>query len=95
VNHWRHALLDALGSNGKLMVDLIPEVEFIIGKQPSAAELPAQEARNRFQLVFRRFLGVSATAEHPLALFLDDLQWLPVCGACRRAAWRRSACSTG
>ena len=76
VNHWRHAILDALGPNGQLIVNLIPEVEFVIGKQPPVADLPPQEARNRFQLVFRRFLGAFATAEHPLALFLDDLQWL-------------------
>ena len=76
VDHWRHALLEALGPNGQLIVNLIPEVEFVIGKQPPVAELPPQEARNRFQLVFRRFLGAFATAEHPLALFLDDLQWL-------------------
>jgi predicted ATPase len=76
VDHWRHVLLEALGTNGQLMVNLIPEVEFVIGKQPPVAELPPQEARGRFQLVFRRFLGAFATAEHPLALFLDDLQWL-------------------
>jgi predicted ATPase len=51
-------------------------VEFVIGKQPPVAELPPQEARGRFQLVFRRFLGAFARPEHPLALFLDDLQWL-------------------
>jgi PAS domain S-box-containing protein len=76
VDHWRHALLEALGPNGQLIVNLIPEVEFVIGKQPPVADLPPQEARGRFQLVFRRFLGAFATAEHPLALFLDDLQWL-------------------
>jgi predicted ATPase/signal transduction histidine kinase len=76
VEHWRRALLEALGPNGQLIVNLIPEVEFVIGKQPPVADLPAQEARNRFQSVFRRFLGAFATAEHPLALFLDDLQWL-------------------
>jgi len=76
VNHWRHALLKALEPNGQLMVNLIPEVEFLIGKQPPVADLPPQEARNRFQLVFRRFLGAFARPEHPLALFLDDLQWL-------------------
>ncbi|MGA2888437.1 MAG: PAS domain-containing protein [Terracidiphilus sp.] len=73
---WRHALLEALGPNGQLIVNLIHELEFIIGKQPPVAELPPQEARGRFQLVFQRFLGAFATAEHPLALFLDDLQWL-------------------
>src|SRR6202789_4212608 len=76
VAHWRHALLEALGPNGQLMINLIPELEFVIGKQPPVADLPPQEARGRFQLVFRRFLGAFARPEHPLALFLDDLQWL-------------------
>ncbi len=76
VAHWRDALLDALGPNGQLVVNLIPEVEFIIGRQPPVLELPLQESRARFQLVFRRFLGAFARPEHPLALFLDDLQWL-------------------
>ena len=76
VDQWRHALLEAVGPNGQLIVSLIPEVEFIIGKQPPVPDLPPQEARNRFQLVFRRFLGAFARPEHPLALFLDDLQWL-------------------
>ncbi len=76
VDRWRHALLEAVGANGQLMVNLIPEVEFVIGKQPPVADLPPQEAQGRFQLVFRRFLGVFARPEHPLALFLDDLQWL-------------------
>ena len=73
---WREAILEALGPNGGLMVDLIPELKLIIGEQPPASELPLNEAQRRFQLVFRRFIGVFASAHHPLALFLDDLQWL-------------------
>ena len=76
VDHWRHDLLEALGPNGQLMVNLIPELEFVIGKQPPAVELSPQEARGRFHWVFRRFLAAFARPEHPLALFLDDLQWL-------------------
>ena len=76
VSQWRRAILEAVGPNGQLIVNLIPEVEFIIGKQPSVPDLPQQDAQNRFQLVFRRFLGTFARPEHPLALFLDDLQWL-------------------
>jgi serine/threonine protein kinase len=53
-----------------------PELTFIIGDQPPVAELEPQQAQRRFQLVFRRFIGVFARPEHPLALFLDDLQWL-------------------
>jgi PAS domain S-box-containing protein len=73
---WRDAMSEALGPNGQLIVNLVPELELVIGKQPRVQELPPQDARNRFQMVFRRFLGVFARQEHPLALFLDDLQWL-------------------
>src|SRR5262249_6702802 len=73
---WREALCEALGPNGQLMVDLIPELKLIIGEQSSALELPPQDAQRRFQIVFRRFLAVFARPEHPLALFLDDLQWV-------------------
>src|SRR5205085_10495395 len=76
MGQWRSALLDALGPNGQLMVNLIPELALVIGEQPPVPELPQQEWQSRFQLVFRRFLGVFARPEHPLALFLDDLQWL-------------------
>ena len=73
---WRDALLEALGPNGRLMTDLVPELKLIIGDQPPVPELEPQQAQSRFQLVFRRFIGVFARPEHPLALFLDDLQWL-------------------
>jgi PAS domain S-box-containing protein len=76
VERWRGSLQEALGPNGQLIVNLIPELEFIIGKQPPVAELPPRDAQNRFQLLFRRFLGVFCRKEHPLALFLDDLQWM-------------------
>src|SRR6202035_2403231 len=73
---WRNSLIEALGPNGQLIVNLVPELELVIGKQPPVAELPPQDAQNRFQLVFRRFLGAFARKVHPLALFLDDLQWM-------------------
>jgi PAS domain S-box-containing protein len=76
LGRWQDSLREALGPNGQLMVDLVPELELVIGKQTPIAELPPQDAQNRFQMVFRRFLGVFARKEHPLALFLDDLQWL-------------------
>src|ERR1700687_2123935 len=76
LGRWRDSLSEALGPNGQLIVNLVPELELVTGKQPAVAELPPQDAKNRFQLVFRRFLGVFARKEHPLALFLDDLQWL-------------------
>ncbi len=73
---WREAIQQAVGPNGQLVVALVPELELIIGPQAQVPELPPQDAQNRFQMVFRRFLGVFASKEHPLALFLDDLQWL-------------------
>ena len=57
-------------------MDLIPELELVIGKQPPLPDLSPQDAQRRFQTVLRRFIGVFARPEHPLALFLDDLQWL-------------------
>ena len=76
IRHWRDLLREALGTNGQLIINLIRELELVIGKQPAVADLPPHEAQNRFNLVFRRFLGVFARPEHPLVLFLDDLQWL-------------------
>jgi PAS domain S-box-containing protein len=75
LSKWRDALREALDPNGQLIVDLVPELKLIIGEQPPVLELPPQDAQGRFQLVFGRFIGVF-TREHPLALFLDDLQWL-------------------
>src|SRR5882762_8918502 len=76
LNSWRETLREALGRNGLLIVDLVPELKLIIGEQPPVPELEPQDAQRRFQLVFRRFIGVFARPDHPLALFLDDLQWL-------------------
>ena len=76
LSRWRNALLEALGPNGQLMVNLIPELALIIGEQPPLPDLPPQDRQARFQLVFRRLLGVFAQPQHPLVLFLDDLQWL-------------------
>jgi len=73
---WRDAIQEALGPNALLIVDLVPELKFIIGNPPPVPDLPPQDAQRRFQLVFRRFMSVFARPEHPLALFLDDLQWL-------------------
>lgn len=73
---WREEITEALEPNGMLIVDLVPELKHIIGEQPPVPELPPSEAQRRFQLIFRRFIGVFARPEHPLALFLDDLQWL-------------------
>jgi serine/threonine protein kinase len=76
VQQWRSHLLNALGSNGQLIIDVIPEVELIIGKQPPKPDVGATEAQNRFNRVFQQFLRVFCSKEHPLVIFLDDLQWI-------------------
>jgi PAS domain S-box-containing protein len=73
---WCHDLSEALGPNGRLIVDLVPELQLILGEQQPVPELEPQLAQSRFKHVFRRFIGVFARPDHPLALFLDDLQWL-------------------
>ncbi|VIO72962.1 Sensor histidine kinase TmoS [Bradyrhizobium ivorense] len=76
LSKWRCAFIEALGPNAQLIVDLVPELKLIIGQQPAVPELAPPEAKARFQLVFRRFIRVFARPDHPLVLFLDDLQWL-------------------
>ncbi|HOV27338.1 MAG TPA: diguanylate cyclase [Pseudobacteroides sp.] len=72
---WKEDLINALGTNGKIIVDLVPELVQIIGKQPQISKLSPNEEKNRFFMVFREFIGVFAKKEHPLVIFLDDLQW--------------------
>ncbi|MBD2043518.1 ATP-binding sensor histidine kinase [Microcoleus sp. FACHB-672] len=75
LNAWKEKLLAAFGANGQIIIDVIPEVELIVGKQPSVQELGATESQNRFNLVFQKFIRVFCSVEHPLVIFLDDLQW--------------------
>ncbi|MBE9187508.1 AAA family ATPase [Microcoleus sp. LEGE 07076] len=75
LNLWREKLLTAVGNNGQVIIDVIPEVELIVGKQSAVPELGAQESQNRFNLVFQNFIRAFCTKEHPLVIFLDDLQW--------------------
>lgn len=72
---WRQRLLYALGVNAQLMIDVLPSLELVIGRQPAVPQLPPAEAQNRFRLVLQQFVGVFAQHDHPLVLFLDDLQW--------------------
>lgn len=72
---WRIQLSQALGPNGQVIIDVIPEVERILGPQPAVPQLGASEAENRFHRVFQQFIHVFCQPDHPLVLFLDDLQW--------------------
>ncbi|HZC97486.1 MAG TPA: AAA family ATPase, partial [Bradyrhizobium sp.] len=73
---WRDVLQETLGSNAGLLADLVPELKLLVGEPPPVVELPPQDAQRRFQVALRQLIGVFARPQHPLALFLDDLQWL-------------------
>jgi PAS domain S-box-containing protein len=76
IARWRDAIKEAVGNQGRLLTDLIPDLVRLIGPQPTVAVLSPVDAELRFQTVFQRFVGVFARAEHPLVIFVDDLQWL-------------------
>jgi diguanylate cyclase (GGDEF)-like protein/PAS domain S-box-containing protein len=73
--HWREILMQAVGKNGRLLTDVIPELAYLIGEQPPLVELASAEAQNRFLSLFCQFVAAFAGADHPLVIFLDDLQW--------------------
>jgi len=73
---WKEKLLSALGPNGQIIIDVIPEIEWIIGPQPTVPQLGLTEAQNRFNRVFQNFMRVFCQPAHPLVIFLDDLQWV-------------------
>ena len=75
LKQWKEKLLAAFGSNGQIIIDVIPEVELIVGQQPPVEELGPAQSQNRFNRVFQRFIRVFCSKEHPLVIFLDDLQW--------------------
>ncbi|MEK7990062.1 MAG: AAA family ATPase [Thiotrichaceae bacterium] len=76
MNQWKHKLLLALGDNAQVIVDVIPELEMLIGKQSTVSDLTSTENQHRFHLVFLNFIRVFAHHEHPLVIFLDSLQWI-------------------
>jgi len=75
IGQWKTKILNAIGENGQVIIEVIPELSKIIGEQPLAPELSGTAAQNRFNLLFHKFTQVFASAEHPLVMFLDDLQW--------------------
>ncbi|MBW4512007.1 MAG: AAA family ATPase [Scytonematopsis contorta HA4267-MV1] len=75
IQRWKEKILSVLGEEGKVITDIIPELEIIIGEQPPAAKLSGTAAENRFNLLFQRFIQLFAIKKHPLVIFLDDLQW--------------------
>lgn len=76
VSKWKARLLKAFGANGQVLINVIPELKLIVGEQPPLKEIGPVESQNRFNLVFQNFIKVFAKQEHPLVIFLDDLQWV-------------------
>ncbi|WP_437522037.1 AAA family ATPase [Sorangium sp. So ce726] len=75
VERWRERLREAVGASGRLLTDMLPEIERLLGPQPPVPELPPAEAQSRLLATLQRFVAACARKEHPVALFLDDLQW--------------------
>jgi predicted ATPase/signal transduction histidine kinase len=75
VDRWQEKILEALEPNAQVIIDVVPELEHLLGKQPEVIELSGSAAQNRFNLLFQKFIQVFTTPEHPLVIFLDDLQW--------------------
>ena len=73
---WRQEIQNALSPNCQIMIDLIPELELIIGPQPPVSVLGAKESQNRFKIVFYDFITLFCKRDHPLVIFLDDVQWV-------------------
>jgi len=75
LNYWKTAILEALGDNGGVLTEVIPNLEAVIGNQPKPAEIGGQEAQNRFNYVIQNFIKAITNEKHPLIIFIDDLQW--------------------
>ncbi|HEX7941240.1 MAG TPA: AAA family ATPase, partial [Gemmatimonadaceae bacterium] len=75
IARWRQRFSQALGPHGKLVVDLVPQLGMIVGPQPPVPELSLTESEARLRLVFGRLFAACATPDHPLAMFIDDMQW--------------------
>ena len=74
-NYRKQKIFAALGENAQVLIDVIPELELLIGKQPSVLKLGLNETQNRFFDLFEKFLKSFVSEEHPLVIFIDDLQW--------------------
>jgi PAS domain S-box-containing protein len=75
LENWKMKILKAVGDNGQVLIDVIPELELVIGKQPPATELSGTATQNRFNLLIQKFVKVFTNQTHPLVMFIDDLQW--------------------
>jgi PAS domain S-box len=72
---WKENILQAVGNNGQVIIDVLPNLELIIGKQQPVPQLGVVETQNRFNIVFENLIQSIASKEHPLVIFIDDLHW--------------------
>ncbi|MGB8699241.1 MAG: diguanylate cyclase [Thermosynechococcaceae cyanobacterium] len=75
LEEWRAKILNKIGLNSQVLVEVIPNLELIIGSQPSMDSMGPQETQNLFTLAFQDFIHAICQPEHPFVIFLDDLQW--------------------
>ncbi len=75
LKQWRTKILNAVGNNGQVLIEMIPNLELVIGQQPAVTQVGVTETQNRFNLAFENFFYAISQSEHPLVLFIDDLQW--------------------
>jgi len=75
LSYWKSIILEALGDNGSVLTEVVPNLETVIGSQPAIPELGGQEAQNRFNYVIQNFIKAITNERHPIIIFIDDLQW--------------------
>lgn len=76
LDEWRDKICNALGANIQLIIDLIPQLEIITGRQKPVMQMPPAQAQNRFHMAFGQFMSVFGSSDRPLVWFLDDMQWI-------------------
>ncbi len=76
IGDWKDKILKGVGGSGSVLIQVIPQLKLILGEQPDIPDLAPSEAENRFNYIFQNFIKVLAKEDHPLVLFLDDLQWI-------------------
>lgn len=76
LSYWKQRILEVVKDEGKVLTNVIPNLELIIGEQPEIPELGTQESLNRFNYIFMNFLMAIAHKNHPVIIFFDDLQWI-------------------
>lgn len=75
IERMKARMLEVLGQEGKVLTDVMPSFELIIGKQPPIAEIDGEDTQNRFNYIFQKWLSAICSEHHPIVLFIDDLQW--------------------